>query len=145
MQRGFTVTELLVVVVIVAVASLSAAPRLHQAFVNHQVDVAANQIQSLVQQARMGAVKEKASYRLLIHDESATAPNRVELQKYQGGSFTTLPQGAYSFPGAVRILGSSASSMTVSPKGVCSTGSIYVQADNALDAVSVTSTCLTGV
>ena len=142
MRRGFTVTELLAVVAIIAVTATVAVPLARQAYVRQQVKAAATQVQSLVQRARMSAVKEKVSYRLVIHDEDAALPNHLEVQKKQGASFVS--QHTYALPGAVRLLGNSLSSMTVSSQGVCSSGYVYVEAaDGAAEAVSIKSTCLT--
>ena len=143
MRRGFTVIELTVVIAIIAVAAAVAAPLMREAYLRQQVKVAASQVQSLVQRARMNAVKEKVSYRLVVHDEDAALPNHLELQKKQGASFAT--QHTYALPGAVRLLGNSLSSMTVSSQGVCSSGNVYVEAaaDGASEAVSIKSTCLT--
>ncbi len=142
MRRGFTVTELLVVVAIFAVTAMVAMPLAREAYVRQQVKVAATQVQSLVQRARMSAVKEKVSYRLVLHDEDAALPNRLEVQKKQGASFVS--QQTYALPEAVRLLGSSLSSMTVSSLGICTSGSVYVQAaEGAYEAVSIKSTCLT--
>ena len=142
MQRGFTVTELTIVTAIIAMSILAAAPLTLEAYQRHQVSVAATQVQSLVQRARMSAVKEKVSYRLVFHNENALLPNRLELQKKQGGSFAT--QDTYELPGKVRLLGSSLSSMTVSSQGTCSSGDVYVQVtDDLYEHVSIKSTCLT--
>ena len=142
MRRGFTVTELVIVVAIFGVTAMVATPLTRQAYVRHQVKVAANQVQSLVQQVRMSAVKEKVPHRLVLHDENAVTPNRIDVQKEQGGSFVT--QHTYALPGTVRLLDSSLSSMTVSSQGICSPGKVYVRAtEDAYEAVSVKSTCLT--
>ena len=142
MRRGFTLTELLLVFVIIAVTAAVAAPFVREAYVRQQVKVAASQVQSLVQRARMSAVKEKVSYRLVVHDENAAVPNSLELQKKQGASFAT--QHTYALPEAVRLLGSSLNSMTVSSQGVCSSGEVYVKVtEDAYEAVSIKSTCLT--
>ena len=142
MQRGFTVAELSIVVGIIAVTAAVSAPLVRRAYVQQQVKAAAAQVQSLVQRARMNAVKEKVSYRLLLHDEDATLPNHLELQKNQGGSFATLD--IYALPQAVQLLGSSMSSVTVSSQGTCSTGNVHVRgSDDAYQALSVKSTCLT--
>ncbi len=142
MQRGFTVTELVLVLAIIAVVAGVAAPFVRDAYVRHQVMVVASQVQSLVQRARMSAVKEKVSYRLVLHDENAALPNRLELQKKQGASFATLD--TYALPGEVQLLSSSMNSMTVSSQGTCSSGAVYVQAaDDIHETVSIKSTCLT--
>ena len=142
MQRGFTVTELTLAVAIVAVAALASAPLARQAYVRHQVKIAVSEVQSLVQRARMAAVKEKVSYRLVLHDQNATLANHLELQKKQGNSFFT--QQTYALPGAVRLLGSSMNSVTVSSQGICSSGKVAVRAgDDAYERVDVKSTCLT--
>ena len=142
MQRGFSVTELTLAVAIVAVAAGASAPLARRAYVRQQVKMAAIEVQSLVQRARMAAVKEKISYRLILHDENAALPNHLELQKRDGNSFATLQ--TYALPGTVRLLGTSMSSVTVSSQGICSSGNFRVQGgDDAYERVSVKSTCLT--
>ena len=142
MNPSFTITELSIVVGIIAVTAAVSAPLVRRAYVQQQVKAAAAQVQSLVQRARMSAVKEKVSYRLLLHDEAATLPNHLELQKNQSGSFAT--QDTYALPEAVRLLGSSMSSVTVSSQGTCSTGIVHIRgSDDAYEALSVKSTCLT--
>ena len=143
MQRGFTVTELTLAVAIVAVAAGVSAPMVRQAYVRQQVRIAASEVQSLVQRARMAAVKEKVSYRLILHDQNATLANHLELQRKQGNSFFT--QQTYALPGAVRLLGSSMNQVTVSAQGTCNSGNVAVQGegDEAYQALSIKSTCLT--
>ena len=140
--RGFTVTELTIVVAIIAVSTLATAPLARRAYMQHQANAAVNQVQSLVQKARMSAIKEKVSYRLVVHNENATVPNILEIQRKQGNSFLT--QDTYDLPESVQLLSGSVGSLTVSSQGTCSTGNVYVQAsDGAYKTVSIKSTCLT--
>ncbi len=142
MQRGFSVTELSLVLAIIALTVAAATPFMRRAVVRQQARVAVSQVESLVQRARMNAVKEKVSFRLVVHDENATPPNRLELQRDEGGSFAT--QQTYALPGDIRLLGSSMSDVTVSSQGICNSGSIYVQAPEIdYEQVSVKPTCLT--
>lgn len=144
MQHGMSVTELLCVVAIVAVSAAVAAPLVHQSVVRHESAAAATRIESLVQRARMNAVKQKVAHRLLIHDQAAATPNTLELQRAEGGSFTTLPQGTYAFPASVRIPTGGPSSVTVSARGVCSAVSLSLESQgHGLRTVSVGGTCLT--
>lgn len=142
MPRGFTVIELTIVAAIIAVTTLATVPLARQSYIQYQANAAGSQVQSLVQKARMSAIKEKVSYRLVVHNENATVPNILEIQRKQGGSFQT--QDTYDLPESVQLLSSSVGSVTVSSQGTCSTGNVYVQAaDGAYKTVSIKSTCLT--
>ncbi len=98
----------------------------------------------MFQRARMSALKEKIPYRVLIHDQSATTPNTVELQRRVSGSFVTLTGEVHTLPRTMRILGSSLNSMNVNSRGECTSGNVYVTHDGAdIGVVAIASTCFT--
>ena len=95
MQRGFTVTELALAIAIVAMAALASAPLARQAYMRHQVKIAATEVQSIVQRARMSALKEKIS----------DAENKL-VRSYKNGSVSVLqyPPSAYLTQLVTRVL-----------------------------------------
>jgi hypothetical protein len=103
-------------------------------------------VESMVQQARMSALNEKNSYRVVVHDENATTPNTLELQREQSGSFVTVAGEVHTVPEAVRILGSSPTDsmndVTVNGRGECSSGKVYVAAGGVdVGVVTIAATC----
>ena len=100
----------------------------------------------MVLRARISALKEKVSYRLVLHDENASTANHYELQKSQGGSWVTLDDGMHGIPSTVMILGSgstnSMNSVTVSGRGVCTTGKLYLQSEyGSMEVVTLDAIC----
>ena len=147
-ERGVSFIELMVILALGVVLLMMAAPNLRNIHAKHQQNGAARKVQSLVSYVRLKALKEKLPYRLVLHDENALTPNRVEVQWSQGGSYATEPGGIYELPDRVRILGGggtdSVDQLTVSKRGACSTGNVYVQGTHpSLEVVVVESTCLT--
>lgn len=148
--RGFSLTELLVVASLVTVSVAVALPRLDEFYAKHRLNSAATEFQSMILRARMSALKEKASYRLVLHDEDATSANRYELQKNQSGSWVSVDGGAHDIASAVAILGSgstdSVDNVTVSGRGVCSTGVLYLRSERGrILVVKVDATCYSEV
>ena len=143
---GFSLTELLVVVGLLTLVVLVSLPLFKDFYLRTQVSSSAAMVQSLVQQARMSALKEKNRYRVVVHDENAATPNTLELQREQSGSFVTVAGEVHTVPGAVRILGGSPSDsmddVTVTGRGECSSGSVYVGADGVdVGVVTIAATC----
>jgi prepilin-type N-terminal cleavage/methylation domain-containing protein len=147
-QHGFSALELLAVVGIMALMLAVSLPGLTRYYAGYQISSAATMIESMIQQARMGALKEKNTYRVVVRDEHAATPNTIELQRREGGLFVTVPGEVRAVPGAVRILGTiptdSVNSVTVNTRGECTTGTVYVSAE-PLDSgvVTIASTCFT--
>jgi len=143
---GFSLTEVLVVVGLLTLIFIVSLPALKEFYLRAQVSSSAAMVESMVQQARMSALKEKNSYRVVVHDENATTPNTLELQRQQSGSFVTVAGEVHTVPDAVRILGSSPTdsmdNVTVNGRGECSPGTVYVAADG-VDAgvVTIAATC----
>jgi type II secretory pathway pseudopilin PulG len=144
---GFTIAELAVVVGVFAIAAMFIMPALGDFLLKHQLTTSASEVEGLVLRARMGALKEKISYRVVIHDEAATTPNRLEVQRRPSGSWVTLPDGIRDLPSTVRVLGASPSDsmddMVVDGRGLCETGRVFLESDlGSTETVSVESTCL---
>jgi prepilin-type N-terminal cleavage/methylation domain-containing protein len=147
-NRGFTLTELLVVMGIVALAAAATIPALDSFYRRHQLNAAATEFQALVLRARISALKEKVSYRLVLHDENASASNQFELQKAQSGSWVALDDGSHAVPDTVAILGSgstdSVDSVTVNGRGVCTVGKVFLESERGdQHVVKLDSTCYT--
>jgi len=147
-NKGFTLTELLVVMGIVALAAAATIPALDSFYRRHQLNAAATEFQALVLRARISALKEKVSYRLVLHDENAGSSNQFELQRASGGSWVGLDEGSHAIPDTVAILGSgstnSVDTVTVTGRGVCTTGKLYLESERGDQyVVKVDTTCVT--
>jgi len=143
---GFSLTELLVVLVLLAVILVVSLPLFKDFYLRAKVSSSAAMVESMVQQARMSALKEKNRYRVVVHDENATTPNTLELQREQSGSFVTIAGEVHTVPEAVRILGSSPTDsmndVIVNGRGECSAGRVYVVADGVdIGVVTIAATC----
>ncbi len=146
--RGFSTTELLVVMALLALAMVVSLPALKNFYLQSQVSASVSTVEIMFQRARMSALKEKIPYRVLIHDQSAATPNTVELQRNASGSFVTVSGGVQTLPSTIRILGSgstnSLDSMTVNGRGECTSGNVYVTHDGTnIGVVEIASTCFT--
>lgn len=143
---GFSLTELLVVVGLLTLILIVSMPAFKDFYLRAKVSSSEAMVASLVQQARMSALKEKNSYRVLVHDENATTPNTLELQREQSGSFVTVAGEVHAVPEAVRILGGSPTDsmddVTVNGRGECSSGKVFVVADGVdVGVVTIAATC----
>ena len=143
---GFSLTELLVVVGLLTLILIVSLPAFKDFYLRAQVSSSAAMVESMVQQARMSALKEKNSYRVVVHDENATTPNTLELQREQSGSFVTVAGEVHTVPEAVRILGSSPTDsmndVIVNGRGECSSGKVYVAAGGVdVGVVTIAATC----
>lgn len=143
---GFSLTELLVVVGLLTLILIVSMPAFRDFYLRAKVSSSAAMVESLVQQARMSALKEKNSYRVLVHDENAATPNTLELQREQSGSFVTVAGEVHTVPEAVRILGStptdSMNDVTVNGRGECTSGKVFVVADGVdVGVVTIAATC----
>jgi len=146
--RGFSTTELLIVMALLALAMVVSLPALQRFYRESQVGASVATVEIMFQRARMSALKEKVAYRVLIHDQNAATPNTVELQRNVSGSFVTLAGEVQALPPTIMILGSgftnSLDSMTVNSRGECTSGNVYVTHDGArIGVVTIASTCFT--
>jgi prepilin-type N-terminal cleavage/methylation domain-containing protein len=147
-EHGFSLSEVLVVMAIVVIVAAVSLPALDEFYRSHQLNSAATEFQGMVLQARMNALKEKVSYRLVVHDENATTPNRFELQTSSSGSWVSVPGGTREIPESVVVLGSgftdSVDAITVSTRGACSSGKLYLESTNGhVGVVKVDGVCYT--
>ena len=143
---GFSLTELLVVVGLMTLILVVSLPLFKDFYLRTQVSSSAAMVGSMVQQARMSALKEKNRYRVVLHDENAATPNTLELQREQSGSFVTVAGKMYTVPEAVRILGGSPTDsmddVTVNGRGECTSGTVYVAAVGVdVGVVTIAATC----
>ena len=148
-ESGLGLLELVTVLGIAAVMLAAAIPFLQGYYRGHRLRSAAEATESIVRRVRMSALKEKHAYRVVLHDENATTPNRVEIQRGQGGSWTTTDGGVLDLDGDIRILGSggtnSVDSIVVGSRGECESGQVYFRGHEpeVVVVVSVASSCLT--
>ena len=129
-ERGFTKPELLGVLTIMAIVFLVIALPFRDSYERHELRSATAKVEMLALQARIKALKEKVPYRLLIHDESAATPNRLELQRRPASTWVTVDGGTHNVGRVVSILGSgstdSMNEMMVDARGVCQTGNVHL-------------------
>lgn len=140
--------ELVTVLGIAAVMLVAAIPFLQGYYRGHRLRSAAERTENVVRRVRMSALKEKHAYRVVLHDENAVTPNRVEIQRDKKGSWITLDGGVLDLGGDVRILGDGATnsvdSIVVGSRGECNPGQVYFRGhDPEVVVVSVASSCLT--
>ena len=128
-EAGFTLSGVMAGVLVASLGMAIVLPNLHRWYRKAKLDGALNTVSVMVHDARMRALKEKTSYRLIFHDENDSSPNTVEMQNNSSGSFQ--PTGAETLPYGIRLLGSgttnSMNSMTVTSRGACTSGSVFLR------------------
>jgi type II secretory pathway pseudopilin PulG len=144
------VFELLAVMAAAGILITTAAWSMQGLYNRHKLTSAGEQIQSAIVAARVRALKEKTPYRIVFRDETATSPNRVEMEREVSGSFVSLPTETLTLPGGV-LVGSSGSTnsmdtLTIGRRGDCGTGSVYLlDRQGQTRTVSVATTCLSSL
>ena len=140
--------ELLVVLLGVAMFSLVAIPAFVTMYRAQQLQSATTLIMGQIRFARLNAVKEKVSYRLLFEDkDDFTSPNTMEVQNDSGGSFATLDGHDFTMPQVVDILGSgptnSMDSLSVTTRGECTPGDVFLDVlGGTVRTISIAMTCV---
>ena len=79
-SRGFTLPEVLIVLLVVAVLSVAAAPAVSQTIKNYRVKAVSRQLVSDLQSAKMKAISTNANYQVLFD----VANVRYMIQKSDG-------------------------------------------------------------
>lgn len=98
-QRGFTLIELVVVMVIMAVGALWLVPNLGAWLPSYHLRSAARDIVSTMRTAQMKAVSNNAQYRVNLDDAEVGVADSYVLQRNSGGvwihdgALQTLPAG----------------------------------------------------
>ena len=120
--RGFTLLELIAVLVIIALTMAMAAPSLRGFAASQETQETARNMLTLLQLGRMNAISEARVYRLNVHPQERT----YWLTAAEGGEFTppadhtgrrfTLPAGV-TVEWIVPSRGSSESYITINPNG----------------------------
>lgn len=125
-QRGFTLTELLVTVAILAVGATLVAPGASQMMANRRVQGAAQNILDGLNQARAEAVRRNAPVRFSLHPEGngwslVQTSSGDTLQSFKTTDWSSLviePAGAASsvtfLPNGLRQAGTQLSQVTIS-------------------------------
>src|SRR5215467_12141341 len=100
-QKGFSLVELMLVCVVIVILSLLAVPNIMQINANYKLDAAGHSVASLLQQARMQAVKTNqpayakydASGLAFVTDDPSNgiAPGNPDVALGSGLSFQSAP------------------------------------------------------
>src|SRR5512147_2833409 len=98
-QRGFTLIELVVVMVLIAIGALLLVPNLGAWLPNFRLRSATRDIVSTMRAAQMKAVSHNAQYRVNLDDAEIGVARSYILQRHSGGvwmndgALQTLPDG----------------------------------------------------
>lgn len=113
--RGFTLVELMIVLVLLAIVATIAVPNFVQFIRNNQVQAKADEVKSFLQYARGQAVTTRRSYEVTtgttweVKPEGGTAERRLEFNTAQAqarassGTLTFAPNGSASNPATVTV------------------------------------------
>ena len=141
-ERGMSLIEVMVIAAVISTLVFVSFTGFKQLQVRYKLDSGMREVQSWVRSIHMNALKEKVRYRIVLHDQSAGTPNQLEIQRFQSGSYVTVPDGVQELPDGVQILASSMDNVVVSSRGRCSTGNIYFnEASAGSKTVAVKATC----
>ena len=147
-ERGFGLVEALITLGLAALVLTLAGASMWGAHQRQQARWGTRLTRSLVGLAYMKSLKEKVPHRLVFHDAGSDAPNTIELQRDQGGSFVTLAGHVYTAPRGVEILGGgstdSIDAVEVGTRGSCDAGKIYTRGrDQRIRVVAIDPGCHT--
>ncbi len=127
-QRGFTLIELVVVTVIIAVGALWLVPNLGAWLPNYRLRSASRDIVSTMRAAQMKAVSNNAQYRVNLDDAEIGVAGSYILQRNSGGGWVndgalqTLPTGITINTGQLP-----AGRVIFNPNSTSSAGSVTLQ------------------
>jgi len=127
-QRGFTLIELVVVMVIIAIGALLLVPNLGAWLPNFRLRSATRDIVSTMRAAQMKAVSHNAQYRVNLDEAEIGVARSYILQHHSGGvwvndgALQTLPDGV-----TLNIDQLPAGRVMFNPNSTSSAGSVTLQ------------------
>jgi len=149
-QSGTTLLETLAVLAIAGLLVSLTLPSMLGAYRRQQLSSTSSSVRGIVQHTRLKALKEKIDHRILIHDEDAITPNRIDVEELQAGTYVAIDDLSYQLPEEVKILGSapmdSLDTTEVTRRGHCNSGSLYLQdLEGNMRVVEIKTSCFSGV
>jgi type IV fimbrial biogenesis protein FimT len=141
-QAGFTMVELMIVIVVIAILSAIAVPNIISWLPNYRLKAAARDLVSNMQKARMQAVKENKNivtrfdaginpgfYYFDTNNDNAYTPGeyKIDLSTYGSGVDYGTGNAASNWNGDVCV---PANSITFNSRGSSNNGTVYIQNQN---------------
>lgn len=141
-QAGFTMVELMIVIVIIAILSAIAVPSIINWLPNYRLKSAARDLFSNMQKARMQAVKENGDIIMMFdtginsgfyyfdtdnNNVYTAGENRIDFSAYGSGVDYGNGNAALNWDGNNCT---QAGSITFNSRGTSSTGTVYIQNQN---------------
>src|ERR1051326_4913754 len=93
-EAGFSLVELMIVCVIMLIIAALAIPNIFQTYRNYQLDSAGHSVASLLQQARMQAVKTNQP--VYVKYDNTAVPNLVYATDAPGTAYAGASHGQFS-------------------------------------------------
>lgn len=109
-QDGFTLTEILVAVAIMAILAAIAIPNWSTLLPKYALNSAARQVQSELHKLKSRAVAENANFRLVFSTTS------YSMEKYSGGSYTATGESR-PLPDGITLAGTSDTTLGFTSRG----------------------------
>ncbi len=133
--RGFSLTESLIVMALMAILTGIAAPSIAYWMTMRSLDAATRELATDLQLARHQAIRENGSYRLVLPDNPG---NSYRIEKLATGQVSKSRDLAADYPGVA--LASSASAVTFHSQGTAVGATITVQNSHGKKRVRIAST-----
>jgi type II secretion system protein H len=102
-KKGFTLVELIVVFVIIAVAAILMVPNIGGWLPNYRLRSATREIASTLRTAQMRAISNRVQYRVSFHLDDVVKANRYVLQRDSGGGAFVNDQAVQTLPAGITI------------------------------------------
>ena len=135
-RDGFTLTEIIVALAIIAILAAIAIPNWSTLLPNYALNSAARQVQSEFQKAKSRAVSENTDYRLVFSSTSYS----YSIERDTGSGWQSTGENK-PLPEGITLGGSSTTTLSFAPRGSSNGGTIMLcNIKNAGYNVAVTST-----
>jgi type IV fimbrial biogenesis protein FimT len=140
-QKGFTLPELLVVILIVAIIVTLALPQIQETLRGYRLDIAERVVTSRLLEARLGAIKRNRDTWLAINKTA----NTIQIASTDDNGTPVFLTPAVSLPQNASFTGSTASAITYSSLGrnktpSASVISLQVSGINKTRTISISAT-----
>src|SRR4030042_2959897 len=102
-KKGFTLVELIVVFVIIAVAAVLMVPNIGGWLPNYRLRSATREIASTLRTAQMRAISNRVQYRVSFNLAEVVTANRYVLQRDSGGGAFVNDEAVQTLPAGITI------------------------------------------